>query len=356
MFSRQPQSLVRPASVALALACAANALGSATITNGVLSINTTAFNTDQQIEVVVGPVVGSVTLSGVIGATQTTFTGVTSISLKSGPAQDAIEFRMFAPTLPTVTIETGTGNSDVKVIYDPSSAATTVVTNVTHIGANNNDKTTFEVLSGAPSLIASWSVQAGGGNNEAFGIVQSPDVTDLLAIAFNMRGGTGVDKLDLSVVSDAAAVDLTVNPFLGGGNDSVFVFNDALSTGNLNMLSFASLGDGLDIFELGNVQRGGSSSFFGNIDGGNGNDSLKFTSEAPGAMNLTLNGNGGSDTIDWFGKGLITGTPQLLGGAGNDVLKLIVDGPQAATPFIDGGAGFDIAIGFGTIVNCEQVN
>jgi hypothetical protein len=356
MFSRQPQSLVRPASVALAFACAAHALGSATISNGVLSINTTAFNTDQQIEVVVGPVAGTVTLSGVIGATQTTFTGVTSISLKSGPAQDAIEFRMFAPTLPTVTIETGTGNSDVKVIYDPSAEATTVVTNVNHIGGNNNDKTTFEVLSGAPSLIASWSVQGSGGNNEVYGVVQSPQATDLLAIALNMRGGTGVDKVDLSVVSDAAAVDLTVNPFLGGGNDSVIIFNDALSTGNLNLLSFASLGDGIDVYELGNVQRGGSSSFFGNVDAGNGGDVLKFFSEAPGAMNLTLNGNGGSDTIDWFGKGEITGTPQLLGGAGNDVLKLIVDGPQLATPFIDGGAGFDIAIGFGTIINCEEVN
>lgn len=350
------QTYTRSIAVALALAGASHALGSATLVNGVLTIDTTIYNTDQQMEFNVGPIPGTVQIGGVIGATVTDFVGVTSIVVKSGPRQDYIEFRMYADTLPPVTINTGVGNSDVKVIYDLPSAATSVSTSVSITGNGGNDKSTFEVLQGAPTFLASWNVQAGNGNNETFAVVQSSAASDILAIALNMRAGTGQDKLEASVVSDAAAVDLSVNPDLGGGADSVIVFNDALSTGNLNLLSFGSLGDGQDVYELGNVQRGGTASFFGFIDGGASGDTLKFNSEAPGSMNLTLSGGAGNDTIDWFGKGAITGMPQLLGGAGNDILKLVVDGPQSAMPFIDGGAGFDVAIGFGTIINCEQVN
>ncbi|MBL0921155.1 MAG: hypothetical protein IBJ10_03390 [Phycisphaerales bacterium] len=57
-----------------------------------------------------------------------------------------------------------------------------------------------------------------------------------------------------------------------------------------------------------------------------------------------------------FFKGTVTGAPRLLGGNSNDELKIVVDGPRVCTPFLDGGPGFDKAIGFGTIINCEDIN
>lgn len=349
--------LARGVTVAAILAVSSEAIASATQSGNVLTINTSAFATDQQIEINVGPVPGEVQIGGVLGASTTFFQGVAEIVVTTGPAQDYVEFRMFADTLPSVKLNTGAGNSDVKVIYQPSAAATTVMSSVSVTGGAASDKVAFEILNGAPTFIASWDVSADAGANEAIAVVQSPEATDLLAIAFNMKSSSGSDKFEMSVTSDAAAVDISANPMLGGGNDSAIISTYALGTGDLNLQSFAALGGGLDVYELVNNSQGGIASFSGLVSGGDGSDTMKFTSEASGPMNLTFSGGNGADTLDWFGKGnAITGTPRLLGGAGNDYLKLFVDGPQVATPFIDGGAGIDIAFGFGTIVNCEQVN
>jgi hypothetical protein len=342
--------------VSLALALAGGAFGSATISGGALTINTSTFNTDQQIEVIVGPTAGVVTLQGVLGATQTNFVGVTSISITTGPAQDFVEVRNFAATVPALTINTGAGNSDVKVSYAPPVGVSSVVSTVSIIGGDGNDKAFFLAETEALSFVGSWLVRHGNGNNEAVAEVISPAASNLLAIAFDMSAGSGQDFQDLKVTSDAAAVDVSMSNRLGGNNDAAYVTLDALAAGNANLQYFGNLGGGLDVTEINNISRGGTANFTGTVDGGDGADTLKFSSEAPGAFNMTLSGGAGADSIDWFAKGLVTGTPRLLGGSGNDILKLIVDGPQVATPFIDGGSGFDIAIGFGTIVNCEQVN
>jgi hypothetical protein len=355
--SAAPFGIVRSSAALLALAVSCEALASATQSGTVLTINTSAYATDQQIEVNVGPLPGQVQISGVIGASTTTFENVAEIIATTGPAQDFVEFRMLAATLPAPVFSFTAGNSDVKVIYEPPSNATVVTSNVSITGGVGNDKAAFEVLNGAPTFIASWEVLAGNGTNEAIAVVQSPDASDLLAIALNMRSGSGQDKFDVSVTSNAAAVDISANPFIGSGNDSAIITTLALGTGNLNLQSFGSLGNGLDVYEVTNVSNGGVASFSGFVDGGDGTDTLKFTSEASGPMNLTLSGGAGADNLDWFAKGsAVTGSPKLLGGTGNDYLKLVVDGPFAATPFIDGGSGYDIAFGFGTIVNCEEVN
>lgn len=52
----------------------------------------------------------------------------------------------------------------------------------------------------------------------------------------------------------------------------------------------------------------------------------------------------------------IRGQTRHLGGTGDDFLKLTVDGPRRISPLMDGGPGIDAAIGFGQIVNVEQID
>lgn len=351
------QSLSSALPLASILLLAGTAAGqTVTFSGGVLTINTSAVGGDRQIQVDVGPSPGFVQLSGVPGASQTSFVGVNAINLTTGAGQDFVEFRLDGTVIPPLAINTGAGNSDVKILYAIPSTPDAVTSEVSVVGAGGEDKVFFLVESQADSFIGSWRVNQSNGKNEATAEVISPDPTTLLAIAFDVSGGNSDDKAELKVTSDAAAVDVSASARLGGANDSAIVLLDNLGTGDANLQFFAGMGGGNDVVEIGNVSRGGVANFTGFVDGGANNDTLKFFSEAPGAMNLTLSGGLGADSIDWFAKGLVTGTPKLLGGSGNDVLKLIVDGPQVATPFIDGGPGFDIAIGFGTIVNCEQVN
>ena len=327
------------------------------VAGGVLLISTN--NAQQQIEFNVGPVPGEVTVSGVstIPSGQV-FTGVTAIDLTTGRAQDYVEFRIFTAAAPSIRVNTGLGNSDVKFIYDLPFSTEAASSLVEVFGSSGEDKVDFLVESRAASFAAEWSVNAGANNNEITASVNSPELSDSLAINLNGTATTGVDKLELAVIHNAASAEINFGGALGGNTDFASLIVDGLDGAlTADTALNVDLGTGIDGANVEIISRGGEYNTSGQILGGDGGDTLVFKQEeGVGTVDLTLDGGAGNDLLDMFMKGQISGTPRLLGGAGNDELKLVVDGPQLATPFLDGGAGFDIAIGFGTIVNVEQIN
>lgn len=322
---------------------------------GLLQITTT--NAQQQIEVTIGPAPGEVQVNGVSGlGSNTDFTGVTAIQLTTGRAQDYVEFRILSTVVPSILLNTGLGNSDVKVIYQLPESPDSVDTMVTVNGNSANDIVNFLVESRAAAFAAQWTVNGGAGTNEILASVNSPEASDTLSINLNGTTTLGLDKLELAVIHNAAQVDLALTGSLGANQDFASLIVDGLGPAQTNTAMNLDLGTGLDAASIEIISRGGDASTSGQVRGGDSTDTVVFKQEGDGSVNVTLDGGNGNDLLDMFMKGLVEGTPRLLGGAGNDELKLVVDGPQIATPFIDGGPGFDIAIGFGTIVNVEDIN
>jgi hypothetical protein len=355
MKSTAKTAILSAAALTLLAAGSASAQ-TVTVSNGAMRINTSAFATNQQMEIRVGPIAGQVRLSGVIGAPSTTYNGITSIDLTTGPRDDYVEFRIFTANAPRIRATTGLGNSDVKVLYNLPSSVALASSTVAIIGGPGNDKVFFGVHSFARNFYANWNTQQGIGDNETIASIDSPESSQVMSVAFNAVGGSGKDKHEVEVKSRAASIVLNTRSTTGANNDSSIVKVDTSGAGTLSATTYASLGDGVDVFELTNISRGGPASFYGNLSAGARNDVIKFTSEASGQIFTTFNGSLGNDEIDFFAKGVINGTPRLIGEAGNDKLKLVVDGPRVASPLINGGPGYDIAQGFGTIINCEEVN
>lgn len=322
---------------------------------GLLEITTDS--RQQQIEVIIGPVAGEVRVSGVRTIpSDTVFTGITAIEVRTGAAQDYVEFRVLSDVVPTIFADTGGGLSDVKVIYELPATPVEVYTYVELVGAGGADKANFTVESRVASFVADWVVSHSGGDNEITASVNSPEISDRLAINLNGTTMNGQDKLELAVISAAAILDLNVAGAMGGNQDTATVLVDGLGPATTTASFGLDLGAGLDASSVEIISRGGAVAASGSVLGGGSSDALVFKLEGDGTLNTALDGGDGNDLIDYSLKGNLTGTPQLLGGPGNDELKIVLDGPLTLTPFIDGGPGFDIAIGFGTIVNVEQIN
>lgn len=322
---------------------------------GVLELVTS--NGQQQIEVEVGPVAGEVRVSGIAGVSgSTTFTGVTAIDLRTGRAQDFVEFRIFAAEIPAITVNTGAGDSDVKFIYATPFTLLPVSSDVTVIGGTGNDKVAFEVISEADDFTAVWAVNHGAGENEASASVLSEMATTSLSLDMTYNGGNGKDKLEFVTITSAAATELRYAGTMRGGEDSAIFSAEELEPGSMTQDFSITLGDGDDVAEAITVLRGGTGTLSGALAGGRGGDVLKMLFEGDGSTSLVLNGNGGNDELDSEYKGAVTGAPSLLGGSGNDKLKIVAEQPGLMVPFINGGPGFDEAIGFGRIVNVEQIN
>lgn len=314
-------------------------------------------NSQQQIEIEVGPVPGEVRVYGVNGASEWgSFSGVTAIDLTTGAAQDYVEFRVFAPVAPDIAIDTGAGNSDVKIIYQLPGGTEPASTDVSHVGAGGNDKTAFIVESLGADLAASWSVSHGNGFNDALVQINSPEDTASLAVDLFAGFGSGDDKLDVQVVHAAAFLDLAIVGRMFGGNDTFTLGTDGLTTTSLLTHLDVNLGGGSDTATTEFVSRGGASAITGVINGALGDDFLGIKLEGDGRIGARLVGGAGNDYLDMYAKGRVGGRPRLLAGAGDDFLKLVIDGPRVAQPYLDGGVGYDEAIGFGTIVNVEKIN
>ncbi len=317
----------------------------------------TTNNEQQQIEVEVGPQPGEVRVYGIDGIPSgTLFTGVTAIDLTTGRAQDYVEFRVYATVIPSIRVDTGAGNSDVKFIYFLPFSVAPVVSDVEVVGNAANDKVGFEVFNDADDITMNWVVKHGSGDNEVTVNIDSQEPTGAIAMNLFSTSGTGQDKLEANVISGAGVLDVTFGGRMGAGNDTAKLTIDEKFPGSATVFFDLNMGGGNDDADAVVVLRGGTANLFGAIAGGNGHDVLKLLLEGDGSSRVRLVGGAGNDYLDSEYKGRVTGAPRLLAGDGNDFLKIVADQPGAMKPYLDGGPGYDEAIGFGTIVNVEKIN
>jgi hypothetical protein len=347
------------AALSLALVTASANAGPAMLSpsglvNDVLAITTD--NGSQQIEILIGPEQGVVRIIGVDGIPDEPFTGITAIDLRTGSGQDAIEVRVFAAEAPDLFINTGSNQSDVKIIYQVPTFASVAQSTVSVTGGTSDDKVAFEVLNTVDTFIADWTVVHGNGNNETKVVYDAPEAASLASITLSTTSGSGEDKLDAQVKSGAADVDVDLYGLLGAGNDSAIVNIDEQRPGFTRLALDINLGNGIDVGEVTTVLRGGQTAQSGRVLGGRDSDFLKLLQEGAGVNNILLNSGAGADNIDMEFKGAVTGAPKQRAGDGNDFLKLVATNPAILNPLLDGGAGFDVAIGFGRIINVEQID
>jgi hypothetical protein len=316
----------------------------------------TSNNAQQQIEVEVGPLPGEVRVFGFNGGSEMSYTGVTAINLRTGSAQDFVEFRIYTPAAPAITLNTGASNSDVKFIYFTPGAAGAASSDVTITGGTGNDIVNFEVFSEAADFAANWTVNQGNGDNEVNAVVNSTQVSSSLTLDLTATQGLGQDKASFNVIGAAASTDIGYVARQGAGNDTATFNFDEQTPGAAFVFLDINGAAGQDTAEAVAVTRGGTAAFSGRILGGNDADFAKLLLEGAGSSSVQLNGGAGADYLDSEYKGAVTGSPRLLGLDGDDFLKIVADQPALLRPTLDGGLGFDIAIGFGRIINCEQIN
>ncbi|MFM9959009.1 MAG: hypothetical protein ACKVZJ_13140 [Phycisphaerales bacterium] len=322
---------------------------------GLLQLTTN--NAQQQIEVIVGPLPGDVTVSGIPNLPNGgVYAGITSIRLTTGSAQDFVEFRFTSDVTPDVFVDTRGGNSDIKFTYEVPTSLAEMNTNVMVAGSTGNDVVTFNVESRVASFVSNWAVNQGAGNNETIVSFNSPEITDTLSMSLAQTSGNGADKLEIGIVSGAATLSTNISGTLGGNTDTANLFISSLVPTTGSSLYNFSLGTGNDSFSSEIIAPDSTFNVAGQVSGSDGFDTLVYKQEANGDTNLTLDGGNGNDLTDMFFKGLVTGAPKQLGGAGNDELKMFVDGPILCFPILDGGAGIDKASGFGTFISVEQIN
>ncbi len=320
------------------------------------SLSLTTNDSQQQIEVVIGPAQGVVKVVGINGGSEQNFSNVGALSLTTGANLDAITFTIRTATPPQIVVNTGFGDSDVKFVYAVGQGGTGAVTDVLVLGGPNNDKVLLEGVVLAPSLSALWTARLGDGDNEVVAKVEQPNAAAFTNAWVVAETGAGIDKLVFDVISAARGQDLRVSASLGDSNDSAMFKFDGQRAASTSTFLDMNMGAGQDQAEAVLISRGGQVSMTGGIRGGSGDDNVRVLIEGAGVVDASLEGDEGDDYLDMELKGNVRGATRHLGGFGNDFLKLVVVGPRRLTPFMDGGPGIDAAIGFGQIVNVEQVD
>jgi hypothetical protein len=360
MLSRtqhRTRSAILAAAALLALAGTALAQTAAPATFRVVSgqLQITSDNRQQQIELVVGPAAGAVQVVGVNDTSSRQFQNITSIALTTGTNLDVIAFQILTPVVPPIVVRTGQGESDVKFIYDLP-AAPVATTRVAVVGGPANDKVSFEALSQTATFNAAWDVRLGEGDNESLAKVEHNVTAAATNVNFTSTTGSGLDKLELDVISAASAQTIRLAGNTGAGNDQAIVKFDGQTAAATALATNLDLGPGQDTGELLAVSRGGRINTNARLVGAAGDDNIKLLIEGDGAATVTMTGDAGNDLLDLEFKGDLAGGATQLGGLGDDLLKLIVIGPRRFSPLMDGGPGIDEAIGFGRIINVENID
>lgn len=317
----------------------------------------TTNDAQQQIEVVIGPTDGQVQVVGINGGGEQNFSNVGSLRLVTGANRDAITFLIRTPVPPQITVETGLAESDVKFVYDVAPSSRNAASDVLVLGGPQNDKVLFEGVTLSRSFASNWSARLGDGDNEVVAKLNQPNAAAFTNVWLSAETGAGQDKLEFDVISGAAVQDLRVAGSTGAGNDAAIIKYDGQRSAATAATFGIDLGAGQDQGEAIFITRGGSATLTGDIRGGEGDDTIKFLLEGSGIASATLQGDAGNDYLDMELKGAnIRGQTRHLGGTGDDFLKLTVDGPRRISSLMDGGPGIDAAIGFGQIVNVEQID
>lgn len=349
--------LSRLAAVVVASSITVCSFAQVTFSSGTLSIITGS--SEEDFRVVVGPANGRVTLFGVPGVSDGTFfTGVTKIDIKTNAGYDKVHIETFAAVLPNIVIDTGTGHSEVRMDVRAPAVTSRVVSRLTLKGNSADDKFFGHIQSLARHLRLIWNINARGGTNEAYALVESEYPTSSLDLRMDYQALSGDDKLIVESLSSAPNVSYSINASMGDGRDEIVTKGLSLQPANMQSYLNLNMGEGewnKAIAEYKNVN--GTLTLGGQISGGTGGDTFEVKAETNVDTSLILNGDAGHDIFLFEVKQGLWGSPQLLGGAGNDHISMLVEGPRMGSPFVDGGSGYDTFVGWATtVINVEEIS
>jgi hypothetical protein len=405
---------IRPSTLAAVLAgatllTAPSASAQVTVANGILTINAPAGGLNSKI--IAGPAPGTVQLLQVPGARNgQRLSGIRGVRVMSGAGPDNLEFEITQNTPFEVFADTGAGNSDIKVKWLVPISTSPVNPRVTLRQGAGTKKVWLDFESRAETVDLDWTVQGSGtGTGEAKALIafQPGSLRSSADLVFNM--GTGVDKLDLVVDSksddlklglvsraaemvttqviandpgtnldiaydvigtarpnfnelliDSAISNVSIDYLVDGGaqTDEIKFTLNQVAPGNVVSRIDVDAGLGLDKIEFNVAGQPSALTATGLIQGGAGNDEIKFMSEWDTTSDLFIAGGDGHDLLLAEIKGALSSTEsnplRLFGGAGNDHLLLKADGGVLGLPpLLDGGTGTDSVAGPGTILNAE---
>ncbi|HLP83328.1 MAG TPA: hypothetical protein VK157_03175 [Phycisphaerales bacterium] len=323
----------------------------ANVNRGELNLATN--NSQQQIELVIGPATGQVKVVGINGGSEQNFSGVNTINLRTGTNLDVITFQIRTPNVPQINVDTGLGDSDVKFLYEiPSSNVAQTRVNV--LGGPGNDKVAFEAKVLARTFNAQWVVRSGSGTNEVVAKTEHCGNADATNVILDTVTGAGFDKLAFETTTEARRQDLRLTGSLGEGEDNALFKFDGVRAATTKVQSTLDLGGSKDQSEMIVVSRGGRIEVNADTRGGSGDDVIKTLLEGTGDAEIAQIGGTGDDYLDIEFSGVIGGRARQLAETGDDFLKYVVTGPRRAQPTMDGGAGFDQGLGFGRVTNIEE--
>jgi hypothetical protein len=347
-------SQLRPRLAACALAALAPAaFGEATQVGSTLTV--LGSPSEDVITVVFDVTPGQARVFGVPGTPDgTLFSGVAKLVAKTFASTDIVVVQSLSATPPELDLDTGDGESQVRVdIQTPFSLQPTYSKALVR-GAASKDSVLFEIAENALGGTYDYTVLGAAGENDAQVKFSSDVLGGATTLNWRYFGGSSNDKVLLDFVSKAD--DLTLNAFglTGGGGDEWFIKASGDVNTTARIQTAARLGAGGDS-ALVDTSNCGSSVLRGGIDAGDGDDAVEFktTSRMSGSPVL-LGGLGNDILLVSVGADLLAGSnPRLLAGEGNDTVSMLVGSAVLGSPYSDGGPGNDSFTGVGVAVNFE---
>lgn len=301
---------------------------------------------------------GSVQVFGVPGTPDgAQFAGIAKLQLATLAGFDIVDVQVQSSALPELAVDTGSGDSQVKLRFSVPSTVADVTSLATVTGGAANDQVEFEVSSDAASMTMNWNVIGGDGTNDAVVKFTSDALGGATALNWRYAGGSQVDKvlLDLTTRADQLAVAALTNT--GGGADEFIVkgVGDTNTTAVTQLLSRLGAGADKAVIDISNV---GRTFVRGAIDGGLDADTIELSTTSSLSGSPLILGGDGNDTLVFTVDGTLRAgsAPRIFAGNGNDSVSMLVWGSLLGSPFCDGGAGFDIFQGVGATANFEVIN
>lgn len=407
-MQRRQWSLFRLGAIAAGLAAATAAWGqSASVTEGTLNVFTGPGSADAKI--VVGPTPGFVQIFGVPAIGDgAVFNGVRAISLRTGGAEDKLQFDIDSPQSLDLLVDTGAGYAETMIQWRVPSTAPSAVGTLDVRSTTGQTKTYLNLESFAPDFRLGWNMLGGAGNKEVQAMLMYKTGSQNVGndFAFNLGGGT--HKVAITVENEAAKYGLRMDSgnaaelaaIVQSPNRTQAVTVDVTAAARSTLVDIQSAADALDV-GLGGTYAGAANSINysvvqlrpaavnarlglrtgggtdqiemkfdgetsrlalgGFVETGGGNDVVKIESNMRTSATATINVGAGNDIAEMFFKTPVffplAGLPRMLGGDGNDEIRLVPEqGFSGQSPRIDCGPGSDSVRAVGVILNCETRN
>jgi hypothetical protein len=321
-------------------------------TSGVLRFEFGPQSNDAKI--IVGPAPEMVTVHGVSGIPNgTTYTGIRSIEWVSGAGNDRLVFEVTQSTDFDLVVEAGSGDAEIDVKWIvPAGAAGRIAPSV-YLGTGPGmKKVQVQLESFGRDVAFDLTTAFGAGDTEFKGELQYKQGSVVAGGRMALDFGTGLNKVNLLVDSEAQQLDLDLAPRFMGELNATILSDDPSSSARVR---FAPVGvaSGSKIgFEM--LSAAPAVTLDYDVTGGAGMDEVKLglTALAAGTVTSAARASLGQsmDKLELAYKGLPTTRFNLSGAirldGGDDEAVLLREGIAPTAPALDCGDGVDKAIGW----------